>query len=103
MTPRGAFLFVMAATIVLAIVTFAQKASVPKQPTKDSMAQQNVKELLLLMDTDKNGKISKQEWMKFMEAEFDALDKDKKGELDQKELLQSTMSVKRSRPSDLGK
>ena len=45
-----------------------------------------MKELQLLMDTDKNGKISKLEGMKFMGAEFDALDKDKKGETDQKEL-----------------
>jgi Ca2+-binding EF-hand superfamily protein len=57
------------ATVVLAVGTFAQKAAVPKQATKHSLAQQSVKELLLLMDTDKNGKISKQEWMKFMEAE----------------------------------
>lgn len=55
------------------------------------------------MDTDKNGKISKQEWMTFMEAEFDRLDKNKKGEIDQKELLQSTVSVKKVRQSDLGK
>ena len=55
------------------------------------------------MDTDKNGKISKQEWMKFMEVEFDKLDKDKTGELDRQELLQSTVSVKHIRPSDLGK
>ena len=32
------------------------------------------------------GEISKQEWMKFMEAEFDRLDKDKTGELTPKEL-----------------
>jgi Ca2+-binding EF-hand superfamily protein len=38
------------------------------------------------MDTDKNGKISKAEFIKFMEAEFDRLDKDKSGELDAKEL-----------------
>jgi EF hand domain-containing protein len=38
------------------------------------------------MDTDKNGKISKQEWMNFMEAEFDRLDKAKNGQLDVKEL-----------------
>jgi Ca2+-binding EF-hand superfamily protein len=31
------------------------------------------------MDTDKNGKISKQEFTKFMEAEFERLDKDKSG------------------------
>jgi Ca2+-binding EF-hand superfamily protein len=103
MTPKGVFLFLTAAIIILAIVSFGQKAAVPKHPTKESLAQQNVKEVLLLMDTDKNGKISKQEWMRFMEAEFDALDKDKTGELDQKELLQSTVSVKHVRASDLGK
>jgi len=41
----------------------------------------HVQELLLVMDTDKNGKISKQEWMKFMEAECDRLDENKTGEL----------------------
>jgi len=30
-----------------------------------------VTQLVLLMDADKNGKISRQEFMKFMEAEFD--------------------------------
>jgi Ca2+-binding EF-hand superfamily protein len=103
MTPRAVFLFVTIASIVLAIVTFAQKASVPKQPAKDALAQQSVTELLLLMDTDKNGKISKQEWMKFMETEFDALDKDNRGELDRKELLRSTVVVTHVRPADVGK
>lgn len=51
------------------------------------MASEKVKELLALMDTDKNGTISKQQWMKFMEAEFDRLDKNKKGEVDPKEVL----------------
>lgn len=97
MTPRGAFLLFTVTTIVLGIVTFAQKSSVPKQPTKDSLAQQKVTELLLLMDTDKNGKISKQGWMKFMEAEFDKSDRDKIGELDRKELLQSDISIRHVR------
>jgi Ca2+-binding EF-hand superfamily protein len=39
------------------------------------------------MDTDKNGKVSKEEFMHFMEAEFDFADTDKNGELDPKELL----------------
>lgn len=51
------------------------------------MASEKVKELLAPIDTDKNGKISKQLWMKFMEAQFDQLDKNKKGEVDPKELL----------------
>lgn len=38
--------------------------------------------LLLLMDKDKNGKVSKQEFMSFMESEFDQLDVNKSGDLD---------------------
>ncbi len=47
-----------------------------------------VAQLLALMDTDKNGKVSKQEFMSFMEAEFNLADADKSGELDPKELQQ---------------
>ncbi|MBV8632296.1 MAG: hypothetical protein JOZ83_15315 [Silvibacterium sp.] len=46
------------------------------------------KQLLLLMDTDKNGKVSKQEFMNFMEAEFNRLDVNHDGELDVHELTQ---------------
>jgi len=54
-------------------------------------ATEAAKQLLLLMDTDKNGKVSKQEWMKFMEAEFERLDVNHDGELDVKELTQTRM------------
>ena len=75
----------------------AQKQSVPKPPpegtgtpvTRQGLTDAQVKQLLLLMDTDKNGKIAKQEWMNFMSAEFDRLDTDKSGELDPKELAGS--------------
>ncbi len=72
---------------------FAQKASVPKPQDKLALGEDEVKQLLLLMDTDKNGKISKAEFMKFMEAEFERLDKDRSGELDAKELTQSKLRV----------
>lgn len=52
----------------------------------------DVKRLVFLMDTDKNGKISKQEFMSFMEAEFERLDTDKSGELDVKELAHSQVT-----------
>lgn len=78
---------------ILTSTSVAQKASVPGQPDKVVMASEKVKELLSLMDTDKNGKISKQEWMKFMEAEFDRLDKGKKGEIDPKEFLPRTRTL----------
>jgi Ca2+-binding EF-hand superfamily protein len=71
----------------------AQKAAVPKPQDKLALGDEEVRQLLLLMDTDKDGKISKQEWMKFMEAEFDRLDKDKSGELDAKDLAQSRLRV----------
>ncbi len=48
----------------------------------------STKQLLLLMDTDKNGKVSKQEFMNYMEAEFDRLDINHDGELDVHELMQ---------------
>jgi len=86
---RRNLLIALLSSTALVGTALPQKAAYPKQPSKDSRAEENVKELLPLMDTDKSGKISKQEWMKFMEAEFDRLDKDKKGELDRNELLQS--------------
>lgn len=100
---RRSLLIVLLSAATLIGTALAQKQATPKQPTKDSVAQDNVKQLLLLMDTDKNGKISKPEWMKFMEAQFDTLDKDKKGQLDREELMQSMVFVKRVRPADLGK
>jgi EF hand len=69
----------------------AQKASIPKPQDKLAMGEDEVIQLLLLMDTDKNGKVSKQVFMKFMEAEFQRLDKDKSGELNVKELTQSKL------------
>jgi len=44
------------------------------------------REMLKLMDADKNGKVSRQEFMRYMEAEFDRLDVDHNGELTVQEL-----------------
>jgi len=88
------------AVIALLVVTgliprgaFPQKDSGPRPQNKLVLGEAEVKQLLLLMDTDKNGKISKEEYMKFMEAEFDKLDKNKSGDLDVKELQQSSLRV----------
>jgi hypothetical protein len=84
---------VLVATRAILGTGIAQRQAVPKPQDKLALGENEVKQLLLLMDTDENGKISKQEWMKFMEAEFDRLDKDKKGQLDAKELEQSKLRV----------
>jgi len=92
---------VLVATWALLGTAVAQRAATRKPQDKLALGEAEVKQLLLLMDTDKNGKISKEEWMKFMEAEFDRLDKDKKGQLDAKELEQSKLRV--SHPVSVGK
>jgi CRISPR/Cas system-associated endonuclease Cas3-HD len=89
------------ATAAILGTAVAQKSAVPKPQDKLALGQNEVRQLLLLMDADQSGKISKQEWMKFMEAEFDRLDKDKKGQLDVKELRQSKLRV--SHPVSVGK
>ena len=93
--------------IALLLVTtvgggFAQKDG-RRQPNRIVIGIENVKQLLLVMNTDKRGKISKQQWMAFMEAEFDRLDVTKKGELDQTAIKQSMAHVKQARFSDLGR
>lgn len=74
---------------------FAQKAAVPKPQDRVAMGEDGVRQLLALMDTDKKGMVSKQEFMKYMEAEFERLDKNKKGALNAKELTQSSLTVNR--------
>lgn len=71
----------------------AQKASVPKPQNKLAMGEDEVRHLLSLMDADENGIVSKQEFMKYMEAQFERLDKKKIGQLNVKELTQSTLSA----------
>jgi hypothetical protein len=87
--PIGVLLAVGAVETVRA----AQKAAVPKAQNTLVLGEDEVKQLMLLMDTGKTGKITKEAWMKFMEAEFDRLDKNKSGELDAKELAESRLQV----------
>jgi Ca2+-binding EF-hand superfamily protein len=94
------FLFVIV-VLMFALVAAAarQRASTPKAQDRKALEEGEVKQLLLLMDTDKNGKISKKEYISFMEAESDRLDQDKSGELDPRELAQSRFRVSHPSPS----
>jgi hypothetical protein len=73
----------------------AQKASVPKPQDRLAIGEENVRQLLLLMDSDKNGMVSKQAYMRFMEAEFQRLDKANHGQLNTRQLTQSNLSASR--------
>jgi hypothetical protein len=104
MTRRRMAAALMGSAFAFAGTSIAQDtANVPKYPDKLALAQSNAKQMLLLMDTDKNGKISKKEWMNFMSAEFDRLDTDHSGELDPHELLKSNLVVQHVSPEVQGK
>ena len=85
--------YILLSVGIVALLGFAAAQQPAPKPDKLALGENEVKQLLLLMDTDKNGKISKQEYMNFMEAEFQRLDKDKSGDLDVKELTQSRLTV----------
>ena len=87
--------------LVIALGAGVSQKAVSKRPDRMTIAIENVKQLLLVMEP-KNGKVSKEQWMKFMEAEFDRLDTEKKGAVDQMEIRQS-FYVKQARSSDLGR
>jgi len=97
-TKRFWIIAVIAASVITATMigtAAAQKASVPKPQNRLAIGEDGIKQLLPLMDTDKNGMVSKQEFMKFMETEFERLDKAKKGQLNVKELTQSSLTASR--------
>jgi Ca2+-binding EF-hand superfamily protein len=104
MTRRNLFLAFVSVTGTFVANSLAQKTSSAKpQEDKLAIANNDVRELLMLMDADNNGKISKKEWMSFMEAEFNQLDKEGKGELDAKQLAQSRLVVKHDNPASISR
>ena len=88
-----AVLTVLVATGTLLATAAAQKASVPKTQDWLAMGEDDVRHLLLVMDSTGSGKISKHEYLKFMEAEFERLDKDKTGQLDVRKLAKSNVAA----------
>ncbi len=85
---------------LLGVAVSAQDASQPAATFDEKKlvaGEKEAKRMLLLMDTDKSGKVSRKEFMTFMEIEFERLDVNKDGELDVKELTQSQVRVVRGR------
>ena len=76
--------------------SLAQKSGTPiasNPPDKLAAGEQEVKELLLIVGPDQNGKVSKEEFMRFMEAEFARLDKEKTGQVDLNRIAKSMAGV----------
>jgi len=64
----------------------AQKAGVPQPQDKLALGEDEIKQLLILI-SDKDGRVTREEWERFVKAEFDKLDRKKSGELDVKQLV----------------
>jgi hypothetical protein len=75
------------ATAVPVLAIMASPCAARAAPPTAGPADAQVTQLLLLMDRDRNGKVSRQEFMAFMTREFDRLDINKDGELDVNELV----------------
>jgi hypothetical protein len=94
MSSRTSTIFIVVVIAVLVATgaalgtAVAQNASTSNRQANLALGEAEVKKLLPLMDTDSDGKVSKQVFMSFMEAEFDRLDKKKEGKPDVKELTQ---------------
>jgi len=89
----------LAVTALFAMVgtdVAAQKAATPKAQDNVAKGEADVKQLLPLMDQDNQGKVSREEFMKFMAAEFERLDKKNEGKLDVKELTQPPVQPTKS-------
>jgi EF hand domain-containing protein len=88
-TGLGATAFLLTGVCLTTAALGAVETPAPKD--KMALGEADVKRLILLMDNDKNGKISEAEFMRFMKAEFQRLDVDGSGELDVKELKKSQL------------
>ena len=79
---------ILASAVILAAASMAGSALAADIDQNLAAGEEQAKQLLLLMDKDQNGMVSKAEFMAFMDAEFDRLDKDHNGELNVQELTQ---------------
>ena len=85
----AAFAVIAAATVATPLMAAedykeskAPAASPNKGPVGTTSVNRYTQALINRIDANKDGKVTKEEFMKFMEAEFNALDKDKSGMLE---------------------
>jgi len=92
-TSAIAILTVLLATGILLTTAAAQKASVPHPQDRLTMGEEPAKQLLLAMSVNGRDVVTKQEYMKFAEEEFDRLDKEKKGTLNVRQFSQMSVAA----------
>jgi uncharacterized membrane protein YfbV (UPF0208 family) len=84
----AAFMAAMLASIAFARVARASEFSQDKMPASyAAMMKMKPMDVMHMMDTDKKGSVTKEQFMKFHEAMFEKMDKNKDGQLSQEEWL----------------
>jgi Ca2+-binding EF-hand superfamily protein len=68
------------------VVGTVSTAALAASKRTDAAAESDVRKLLLLMDKDKNGTVSKDEFLQYLSQAFDRLDVNKSGQLESNEL-----------------
>jgi hypothetical protein len=90
-----AILTVLLAAGIFLTTAAAQKASVPRAQDRLTMGEEPTKELLQVISANGRDVVTKQEYMKFAEAEFDRLDKEKAGAVNVRLFSQTTVASSR--------
>jgi hypothetical protein len=83
------------ATGTIAGTAFAQKQAVPKPLDRIALGDDQTQQVSVsfVFDVDKNGQISRQDWLRLMATEFDKLDTNKSGQINAAQLTQSQAGV----------
>jgi len=68
------------------IVGMLSTSALAASKRTDAAAEADVRNLLVLMDKDKNGSISKDEFLQYLSQAFDSIDVNKSGQLERNEL-----------------
>jgi Ca2+-binding EF-hand superfamily protein len=80
------FIALVALSLVAGTVWTAALAATRRANTAES----HIRQLLKLVDQDKNGTVSKDEFMQYMSEMFDRLDVDRSGQLERNELRRTS-------------
>lgn len=82
----GKSVLIVTFVVLMAWLFVTPKSAAAQGTTAVEKGQYNAVELLRLMDKNKDGKVSRAEWDGFMNKEFDWLDVNHDGQLDENEL-----------------
>ena len=93
---RASKITLLAALVIGAMTT--GEASAARHRRGRGSYRGHVEAIIEKMDADREGRVSKEEFIPFMSSEFDRLDRDRSGELTSQEISRSTVLSGRTSP-----